>query len=153
MIRKFWRRVTGPIVFMGLSAPFIANCGGGMPSMPGGGGLPGGSSCPDMAKVEAIDSFDFGKEFKLKADVATKIKVGAAAAVEMQELSTKIDGELKTACGNLAHDLGATGDYSGGQDACKAAEKAIGDVKAKLGANVSIKLDFSEPHCGVDIGV
>ncbi len=103
-----------------------------------------------MAKVEAIDSFDFGKEFKLNADVASKIKSGAAAAVEMQELNAKIDGELKTSCGNLAHDLGATGDYKDGQEACKAAEKAIGDVKAKLGANLSIKLDMTEPKCGVD---
>jgi hypothetical protein len=151
MIRKFWRRVTGPIVFLGLSAPFITNCGGKMPGMPGGGGLPGAGNCPDMAKVEAIDSFDFEKEFKLKADVAVKIKAGAAAAVEMKELSDKIDGELKTACGNLAHDLGATGDYTGGQDACKAAEKAIGDAKAKLGGSVSMKLEFSEPHCGFEM--
>ncbi len=152
MIRKFWRRVTGPIVFAGLSAPFIANCGGAMPSLPGGGGgLPGAGNCPDMAKVEAIDSFDFGKEFKLKADVAAKIKAGASAAVEMQELSAKIDGELKTACGNLAHDLGGSGDYKDGQEACKAAEKIMGDVKAKIGGNLTIKLDFSEPHCGVDI--
>ncbi len=152
MIRKFWRRVTGPIVFAGLSAPFIANCGGAMPSLPGGGGgMPGAGNCPDMAKVEAIDSFDFGKEFKLKADVATKIKAGASAAVEMQELSVKIDGDLKTACGNIAHDLGGSGDYKDGQEACKAAEKAIGDAKAKIGGNLSIKLDMTEPHCGVDI--
>jgi hypothetical protein len=152
MIRKFLRRVTGPIVFAGLSAPFIANCGGAMPSLPGGGGgLPGAGNCPDMAKVEAIDSFDFGKEFKLKAEVASKIKAGASAAVEMQELSAKIDGDLKTACGNIAHDLGGSGDYKDGQEACKAAEKAIGDAKAKLGANLSIKLDVAEPHCGVDI--
>jgi len=152
MIRKFWRRVTGPIVFAGLSAPFIANCGGAMPSLPGGGGgLPGAGNCPDMAKVEAIDSFDFGKEFKLKAEVASKIKAGASAAVEMQELSAKIDGDLKTACGNIAHDLGGSGDYKDGQEACKAAEKIMGDVKAKIGGNLTIKLDFSEPHCGVDI--
>ena len=154
MIRKFWRRVTGPIVFAGLTAPFIANCGGGMPGMPGmpgGGSLPGAGNCPDMAKVEAIDSFDFEKEFKLKPDVAMKIKSGVAASVEMQELNAKIDGELKTACGNLAHDLGASGDFNNGQDACKAAEKAIADAKAKLGGNLSIKLDFSEPHCGVDV--
>ena len=51
----------------------------------------------------------------------------------MQELNAKIDADLKTACGNLAHDLGASGDFGSGQDACKAAAKAIGDAKAKLG--------------------
>jgi hypothetical protein len=152
MIRKFWRQISWPIVFAGVCAPFITNCGAAMPSVPGAGNLPGvGGNCPDMAKVEAIDSFDFEKEFKLKADVALKIKSGAAAAVEMQELSAKIDSDLKTSCGNLAHDLGATGDYKDGQEACKAADKAIGDVKAKLGANLKIALDMTEPHCGVQI--
>ncbi len=153
MIRKFWARVSWPIVFAGLSAPFIANCGS-LPKMPGGGGMPGvpgAGNCPDMAKLDAIESFDFGKEFNLKADVAAKIKGGVTAAAEMQELNAKIDGDLKTACGNLAHDLGATGDFASGQDACKAAAKVIGEAKAKLGANLSIKLDVTEPKCGVDI--
>ena len=157
MIRKIWRRVSWPIVAAGLSAPFMANCGGAMPALPGGGG--GGGSplggmagnCPDMAKIEAIESFDFGKEFKLKADVAAKVKAGAEAAVEMKALSDKIDGELKVACGNLAHDLGAQGDYANGQDACKAANKAIADVQAKFGASAKIKIEATEPHCGVDV--
>jgi hypothetical protein len=155
MIRKFWQKVSWPIVFAGLSAPFMANCGGAMPSLPGasGGvpGLPSAGNCPDMAKVEAIESFDFEKEFKLKADTATKIKAGAAAAAEMKALSEKIDGDLKVACGNLAHDLGGQGDYKDGQEACKAANKAIADVKAKFGASAQVKLDVTEPHCGVDV--
>jgi hypothetical protein len=151
MIRKFWRRVSGPMLFAGLTAPFIANCGA-VSKLPGGSNVPGaGGNCPDMAKVEAIDSFDFGKEFNLQADIATKIKTGAAAAAEMQELNAKIDDDLKTSCGNLAHDLGATGDYKSGQEACKAAEKAIGDVKAKLGASAKISLDVSPPHCGASV--
>jgi hypothetical protein len=124
--------------------------------MPGGGG--GGSplggmagNCPDMAKVEAIDSFDFEKEFKLKADVALKIKAGAAAAAEMKELAAKIDGDLKVACGGLAHDLGHAGDFKDGQDACQAAAKIMGEVKGKLGANLKIALDVTEPKCGMDI--
>jgi hypothetical protein len=139
------------VVLAGLTAPFIANCGGAMPSMPGGGGLPGAGNCPDMAKVEAIESFDFEKEFKLKADVAAKIKAGASAAAEMKALSMKIDGDLKTACGGLAKDLGATGDFSSGQDACNAAMKVMGEVKAKMGANAKISLDVVEPHCGLDV--
>jgi hypothetical protein len=151
MIRKFWRRITAPIVFAGLSAPFIANCGGGLPSLPGGGSIPGAGNCPDVTKVEAIESFDFEKEFKLKADVAAKIKAGTAASVELEELNAKIDGDLKTACGGLAHDLGVAGDFPSGEEACKAADKAILDFKAKIGGKLDIKLDYSEPHCGVDI--
>lgn len=148
MTRKIMRRVSWPIVFAALAAPFVVNCGA-MPKLPGVPNIAG--NCPDMTKVEAVDSFDFGKEFGLKADVAAKIKAGAGAAVEMKALADKIDGDLKVACGNLAHDLGATGDFKDGQDACKAAIKVMGDVKAKIGANAQIKLDMTEPTCGVDI--
>lgn len=161
MTRKFWRRVFWPIVCVGAIAPFVANCGGAMPGgaagtpVGGGGGplagLTGSGNCPDMAKVEAIESFNFEKEFKLKADVAERIKTGAEAAAEMKALSEKIDGDLKSACGTLAHNLGAQGDFKDGQEACKAANKAIGDAKAKLGAKAEVKIDASEPHCGVEM--
>jgi len=156
MSRKFWRQVSCPIVVAAAMAPFVANCGGAMPSVPAGGGgplggLPGAGNCPDMAKIEAIESFDFEKEFKLKADVAVKIKAGVEAAAEMKALSDKIDGDLKVACGTLAHDLGAQGDFKDGQEACKAASKAIGDAKAKLGPKAEVRIDASEPHCGVEM--
>jgi len=149
MIRKFWRQVSWPIVFAGLSAPFIANCGGGLPGVPGMPSVAG--NCPDMAKVEAIESFDFEKEFKINAEVAGKIKAGASASAEIKELAAKVDADLTTACGNLAKDLGDTGSYSNAQDACNAAVKVMGDVKAKMGANLKISLDISEPHCAVSI--
>jgi hypothetical protein len=155
MIRKFWRQVSWPIVFAGLFAPFAINCGGGMPGVPGGGGLPGvpnlAGNCPDMTKIEAIESFDFGKEFNLKADVAAKIKAGAGAAAEIQALNAKIDADLTTACGSLAKDLGDTASYKNAQEACHAAVKIVGEVKAKLGASATVKLDVTEPHCGVDV--
>jgi hypothetical protein len=149
MTRKVWRRVSWPIVAFGLGAPFIVNCGA---KMPGGAEVPGvAGGCPDTAKAEAIESFDFEKEFGLKADVAAKIKAGAAAAAEMKALDAKIDADLKTACGALAHDLGAQGEYKDGQDACKAANQAIADAKAKLGPKAKITVDVAEPHCGVQV--
>ncbi|HEY8092078.1 MAG TPA: hypothetical protein VIF09_29655 [Polyangiaceae bacterium] len=152
MTRKIWRQVSWPIVFAALAAPFMVDCGG-LPKVPGVPGIPGVGNCPDMANIEAVESFDFAGEFKLKADVAGKIKAGLGAALEMQKLAAKIDADLTTACGNLAKDLGDTGSYKNAQDACKAAVKAIGDAKAKLGASASIKLDMTEPHCGLDVGV
>ena len=104
-----------------------------------------------MAKVDAIESFDFEREFKLKAEVAAKIKAGAEAAAEMNALAGQIDSDLKVACGNLSHDLGVQGDYKDGQEACKAAIKAVADAKAKLGAKAKVVLDVAEPHCGVDV--
>jgi hypothetical protein len=55
------------------------------------------------------------------------------------------------ACGNLAHDLGAAGEYKDAQDACKAANQALGEVKGKLGAKAKITVSVAEPHCGVDV--
>ena len=150
MIRKFWRRVSWPIVFTGLIAPFTVNCGA-LKGLPGVPGLPG--SCPDMSKPEEIDKFDFQANFKLQAPVAAKIKAGVGAAVEMKALADKIDAQLLTACGGLAKDLGDANAYKSGADACKAAAKLVGDAKAKLGANASLKLDMTEPHCGLDVGV
>jgi hypothetical protein len=149
MTRKFWQRVSWPIVFAGLTAPFALNCGGKLPGLPGVPNVAG--NCPDMTKVEAIESFDFEKEFKLNADAAAKVKAGAGAAAEIKELQAKIDGDLKTACTNLAHDLGGTGDYANAEDACKAAVKVMGEVKAKFGANAQLKLEFNEPRCSVDV--
>jgi len=148
MIRKSWRRVSGPIVFAGLTAPFMVNCGS-MPKLPGG--LPGVGSCPDMSKPDEIEKFDFAANFKLQPAVATKIKAGVGAAVEMKILADRIDADLTTACGTLAKDLGDANSYKDAQSACNAAAKVIGDAKAKLGASAKVFFDVSEPHCGVDI--
>jgi hypothetical protein len=150
MIRKSWRRVSWPIVFAGLAAPFMVNCGS-MPRLPGG--IPGVASCPDMSKPDEIEKFDFAGNFKLQPAVAAKVKVGVGAAVEMKILADKIDADLTAACGTLAKDLGDPNPYKDAQSACKAAAKIVGDTKAKLGASAKVSLDVSEPHCGVDLAV
>ena len=154
MTRTFIRGVSWPIVVAGLAAPFAVHCGGSLPG--GGGGLPGipgvgGGSCPDMANVEAIEKFDFAKEFKLKAEVGGKIKAAAAAAADTKAVADKIEADLKVACATLAKDLSVAGDFADAQSACKAAAKGLGDLKAKMGANAKISLSIDEPHCGVDI--
>lgn len=146
MTRKTMRRVSWPIVFAALAAPFMINCGA-LPKVPG---LPGG--CPDMSKPEEIAKFDFQGSFKLQAPVAAKIKAGVQASVDMKTIADKIDADLTAACGNIAKDLGDTNQYKNASDACKAAAKLIGDTKAKLGASASVKLDMTEPKCGLDVG-
>src|SRR5439155_3575700 len=59
----------------------------------------------------------------------------------------QVDADLKTACGGMAKVLGATGEFKDGTEACKAAIKAMGDVKAKMGAKATIALDIKPPHC------
>jgi hypothetical protein len=143
--KKAWRAVSWPILAIGLTAPWITNCGsvpGGMPNVPGAGG-----ACPDTSSVEAIEKFDYVGGFKLDVETAGKLKAGLAAATELKGFADSIDSDLKTGCGGLASDLGERGTFASGNDACKAAIKALGDVKAKMGANVSIKLDIKAPEC------
>jgi hypothetical protein len=104
-----------------------------------------------MTKLEAIESFDFTKEFSLKADVGAKIKAGVAAAAALNSISAKLEGDLKDACGTLAKDLGDTATYNSAADACKAAQKAFGDFKAKIGAKAKLVVDVGEPSCAVDV--
>jgi hypothetical protein len=141
-----------------LGSPLLIDCGGkmpgGMPSLPNapaGMGAPG--NCPDMASAEAVANFDWQKEYKLDATASGKLKGGLAAAVNLKGLAMQIDGELKTSCGNLAHDLGAGGDFSDGKAACDAAVKVMGEVRAKLGANAKIALVAQPPQCSASMDV
>ncbi|MEO8874806.1 MAG: hypothetical protein ABI461_04390 [Polyangiaceae bacterium] len=134
-----------------LTAPVLFNCGS-LPKVPGAPALPD-TSCPDFSSADAVAKVDFANEFKLKADVGSKLKAGVQASEEIQEFSAKLDADLKDACGGLAKDLGDKGDYKNGQDACKAAIKVMGDVKAKIGANAKITLDVIPPRCDASMDV
>jgi hypothetical protein len=109
--------------------------------------------CPDVTKVDAIMAYDFSGNFKIDAAAGAKLKAGTAAAVSIKGFADQIDADLKTACGGIAKDLGATGDFKDGESACKAAAKVVGDVKAKLGASAKIDLVFQPPRCQADMNV
>jgi hypothetical protein len=146
MRTKHWRLVSWPALTFVLASPLLMNCGA-------LGKLAGGN-CPDMANVDAVAKFDWAKNFKLKADVGAKIKGGVTAAVNLQALHAQIDGDLKVACGGIAKDLGAEVPADAdGKTSCELAVKAMGDVKAKIGASASLKLDVQPPKCSASIGV
>jgi hypothetical protein len=148
--KKAWRAASWPIMALGFAAPLLTNCGGGLGKVPGASNIPGGgamASCPDLSSAETIEKADFAGAFQLDADASTKLKAGLGAATELKAFADSVDSELKTACTGLATDLGATGTYNTGEEACKAAIKVMGDVKAKLGANVQIKLEIKPPEC------
>ena len=150
MVSNSWRIVSWPVLLMALSAPMLIDCGG---KMPGGlpGGIPGAGACPDMANVDAIASFDWAKEFQLDVQAAGKLKAGVTAAVNLKALAAEIDGDLKVACGGIAKDLTGKGDFASGEEACKAAIKAMGDAKAKLGANLKVALTVQPPQCAASM--
>ncbi|PIE05774.1 MAG: hypothetical protein CSA75_03000 [Sorangium cellulosum] len=141
-----WRNVTLPILVAGVAGPSLAGCGG----VPGASNLPGApGNCPDIASAAAIAQVDWKSEFGFEAEGALKIKSALTASVELQGIAAEIEAELKGACTNLANDLGASIEGDSAEAACKAAAKAIGDMKAKAGG--SFKLAIVPPTCSASM--
>jgi hypothetical protein len=127
-------------------AATVAGCHGkGVPGIPTGGG------CPNFASAEAVARVDFAHEFKLKADVAHKLKAGVEGAVELKAFADRIDADLKVGCGGLAKDLGKDERFEDGRSACRAAIQAMDDARAKLGASARVVLEASPPHCAASM--
>src|ERR1700742_256101 len=116
-------------------------------------GVPGAPKCPDMTQVDAILDYDWAGNFKINAEAGGTLKAGAAAAVSIKGFADQIDADLTTACTQISKDLGQPGTEKGGEAACKAAIKIVGDVKAKLGANAKFALTVQEPKCHADMNV
>jgi len=104
-----------------------------------------------MANLEAVASFDWAKEYKLEASAGAKLKAGISGAVTLQAMAAQVDADLKLACGGLAKDLGATGEFKTGEEACKAAIKAMGDARAKIGGKLTAKLVVQPPQCSASM--
>ena len=154
MVSNYWRIVSLPVLLTALGSPLLIDCGKvpGVPGAPAVPGVPGGpGNCPDMANVDAVANFDWQKEFKLDASAAGKLKGGLTAAINLKGLALEIDGDLKAACGGLAKDLGASGDFADGKAACDAAIKVMGEMRAKMGAKASASLAVTPPHCSASM--
>jgi hypothetical protein len=136
-----------PFILLGLVAPFTTDCA----LIKGVSDAAKLTKCPDMTRIESIDSFDFAGDFGLPPPVAAKLKTGVEASVAMKSLADKIDAELLDACGGITKDLGDPTVYTDGHAACGGAAKAIADTKAKMGAKAAIALDLDEPRCLVDV--
>jgi hypothetical protein len=139
-------------------SPLLMDCGkkgmpGGLDKVPGADSIPGG--CPaNIADAEAVMKANFG----LKGELEGKVKAALAAGANLQKLAADIEGEVATACGNLAKDLGADkkdlkpkedGPGKKAEAACNAAVKLIGDFKAK--AKGTLKVDVKPPVCSASM--
>lgn len=105
------------------------------------------AGCPDTSSVAAIAKTDWAATFGLEAELAARLKSGLSAAVELRALAARLDADLKVACGGLARDLGAGGDFATGEQACKAAMTAMADLRGKMGAQAKLALAFEPPRC------
>jgi hypothetical protein len=148
------RKLVGTFIAACALTPALASCGAaqgalGAASAATGGAI--GGKCPDVTKPESILAFDYQSNFKLSADASAKLKAATAAAVEIKGFADQVDADLVAGCGGIAKDLGAGGDFKTGKAACDAAIKAIGDAKAKVGANAKLALVVKPPVCRADL--
>jgi hypothetical protein len=130
-----------------------------MPNVPGApAGVPGaGNACPaNIADAAAIMSANFG----LQGELEGKVKAALSAGANLQKISADVEGEVTTACTNLAKDLGVGDDaLKPAQDgpgkkaeaACNAAVKAIGELKAKAGGKIVV--EAKPPQCAASVNV
>jgi hypothetical protein len=147
------RKIVGSTIMLAVLGLSVASCAAAQGAMAQAKDAAGAGKCPDVTKVESIMSFDFAQNFHINAEAGGKLKAGVAAAVDMKGFAEQVDADLKTGCGGLAKDLGATGDFKDGKSACEAAMKVMGDVKAKMGGNAKIALTIKEPRCEADMNV
>lgn len=139
-----------------LAAPaLLVDCG----KMPGGGKVPGvpGSpaGCPaDIHDASAIMNANFGLDGELEG----KVKAALAAGANLQNIAVKVEGDVTTACSNLAKDLGVSEDAlkpaeagpgKASEAACNAAIKAVNDTKAKVGGRIVVKAE--PPKCSASM--
>ena len=158
------RKKTGYAIawLMLMSAPaLLTDCGkmpgGPAPNLPGAPeGLPGASNaCPaNIADASAIMNANFG----LQGELEGKVKAALAAGADLQKIAVDVEGEVTTACTNLAKDLGVGDDaLKPAQDgpgkkaeaACNAASKAIADLKAK--AQGKVVVETKPPVCSASV--
>jgi hypothetical protein len=132
---------------LGLLVPFTTDCA----VIKGVKDMANLTKCPDMTKIETIDSFDFAGDFGLPPALAFQLRSGVSASVAMKGLADKVDSELLDACGGIVKDLGDATVFPNGHAACEGAVRAIAATKAKLGPKLAITLDVDEPQCVVDL--
>lgn len=108
-------------------------------------------SCPDVSSISAIAKADWAAEFGIDAAVAGQLRAGVMAAVSLDDFAAKLDADLKAACGGLAADLDAGGEFADGKSACQAAAKAMADIKGKMGGDLKITVEAQPPMCAASM--
>lgn len=107
--------------------------------------------CPNLADLKAVAAVDFAQEFGVAADVGLKLKHSLEASISLQQFAGRLEADLLTACTGLAVDLGAEGEWTSSEDACKAAMDTMAEVKAQLGSGVKLAVVMEPPRCSASL--
>lgn len=150
-------RLLSSVVLLSLAAcdPFAGGAanaqgsgGGG-----GGGGLLGGLSgiaCPELAGGGSA----LRGNYTAKAGLNVKIGAFVQAGKDLLALSTRMDGEITTACKRMAADLGVPPEKLVPAQGVAASTAACNAVSAEIGAalkgGATLKAEFTPPKCEVN---
>jgi hypothetical protein len=108
--------------------------------------------CPSTPS--AIMSTTWG----LDAQLESRVKAGLSAAANLEKLAVRIEGQVASACGGLAKDLGATdaqltpkepGPGKRAEAACSVAAGLLGEYKAKVQGTLSVRAQ--PPRCSASM--
>jgi len=150
-------RSTGNVLawFVLATTPIVLSQCNQLPGAKPGSGSGLSDACPaDIADAAAIMKESFGMEATLEG----KVKAALSAGAHLQTIAVNVEGEVVTACTNLAKDLGVddaalqpkeNGPGKKAEAACAAAAKAINDFKAQAKAKVVI--DAKPPQCSASM--
>lgn len=141
---SFWKKVSAPVLLMGLASPLLVNCDG--LAIPG-------ADCP------ALKDGNFAS-LKLEggAEVEGKLKGFLEAVYNLDKLALDMETGLIESCGELGKAMGiADAELTAEPDGGEGAKKVCGAVAAKVEGNikaageVSLSVEIGEPKCYVDI--
>jgi hypothetical protein len=142
---SFWKKVTPPILLMGLISPALVNCDG-LPGIPG-------ADCP------ALKDGNFANlKLQGSAEVQGQLKGFLEAVYSFDKLTVEMEAGLIASCKELGTAIGMTdaqlaAEPGGGEGAKKVCAAVAGEVKAKISAagGASLKAEIGEPRCEVDV--
>ena len=144
------RRLRAAVVFASVttSTALLPSCG----RMPGAGAPASTASCP--GSLEEVAKASWGLEPALEA----KIKASLGATLTLQQLAGRLEGDLVTACSNLAKDLGAKetelrpaepGPGRRAEAACGGAMRTLRAAKGKAQGTLTVKV--TPPRCTASV--
>lgn len=142
-MKSIWKKISGPVLLMGLASPVLVNCDG-LPGIPG-------------LECDGLKTGDFS-QLKLQGGAEATVKSFLGATVELDKFVIDMEAGLIESCQEFGKALNMNeaelkaepnkGD--GAKKVCDLVTAKI-DSMIKAAGNVELELIFDEPRCEADI--
>lgn len=142
-MKSIWKKLSGPVLLMGLASPALMNCNG-LPGIPG-------------LDCKGLETGDFS-DLKLAGEAEATVKGFLNASVELDKFVVEMEAGLIASCQEFGTALGMDeaelkAEPKGGEGAKKVCDAVIAKIGAMYEAAGSLELElkFEEPRCEVDL--